>query len=127
MIEIAGQRPQNSEAVAVELGVSAAEPGYTCVRIAPVPEIEASRSGVVRSPMGDISVAWFDTRSKFVLKVDIPVGVHLQVRLPAAPSDGLFVDGEPIDVDTQTVRTDHWVELAVLPGNKYEFEVCKSS
>jgi len=107
------------------LGVSEAEPGFTCVRVAPDPGDIREAKGDVRIPDGVVSVSWVDSAVVFSLDVSVPVGVHLQVRLPASLEDLLFVDDEPIAEDSQAVRSEQFVELAVLPGSGYHFEVHK--
>jgi hypothetical protein len=105
------------------LGVSAAEPGFDCVRICPNLESGKDVVGTVPIPDGSVRVEWHSTDEGFSLFASVPVGKHLQVCLPARPTDLLFIDGEPIAIDTQTVRGESSVELAVLPGNDYHFTV----
>jgi hypothetical protein len=107
------------------LGVSAAEPNFDCVRIAPDLALADTVSGSVTIPGGDVTVEWMNSTDRFRLIVSVPTGIHLQVRLPAAPTDELFIDDEPIAQDTQTVRTEQFVELAVLPGSRYGFDVIR--
>jgi len=111
--------------LAALLGISEAEPGFACVRVAPEIEGVGSAAGTIAIPDGLVEVSWLKSAEMFQLDVSVPIGHHLQVRLPAAVSDELYVDGEPIPQDTQTLRTDSFVELAVLPGNRYLFEVRK--
>jgi hypothetical protein len=105
------------------LGISEAEPGFACVRIAPTVADQSSVTGTRQLPIGPVSVSWLKSVDSFTLEAAVPIGVHLQVRLPAKLTDLLYIDGEPISEDTQTIRTDECVELAVLPGNSYRFEV----
>jgi hypothetical protein len=109
--------------LAVRLGVSELEPGYACIRVAPTVSGIGSESGIVDLPIGPVLVSSYIAADFFSLDVEVPIGIHLQVRLPAGRNDGLYVNGEPIAEDTQTVRTDDYVELAVLPGSRYHFEV----
>jgi hypothetical protein len=113
--------------LACRLGVSAIEPAFACVRIAPDPGITPAIDESLLLPIGLVSVAWHATLGHFVLDVAVPIGIHLQVCLPASPTDNLIVDGEPIPVDTQVLRSETHVELAVLPGNRYRFEVISTN
>jgi alpha-L-rhamnosidase len=105
------------------LGVTAREPGFTCVNVCPSPcDLEWAR-GIVPTPAGDVVVYWQRKDSRFTLDVTIPTGVHLRTILPCGPSDQLFVDGAPVSEDAIIRRSKTRAELAVLPGSGYRFEV----
>jgi alpha-L-rhamnosidase len=107
------------------LGVTAHEPGFDCVNVAPRPcDLQWAR-GIVPIPQGDVVVSWVRSEVRFILYVTIPTGVHLRPILPCAPGDKLIIDGEPVDNDSIVRRSLHAAELAVLPGSGYRFEVVR--
>jgi hypothetical protein len=107
------------------LGVSAGEPGFALVKVAPHPSGLAWAKGVVPIPSGDVVCSWRDTPERFTLDISTPVGIHLQATLPAGPNDTIIVDSEPLTEDAITNRTSSSVELCVMPGSGYRFEVLK--
>jgi hypothetical protein len=108
------------------LGVTAHEPGFACVNVAPKPSDLNWARGIVPIPAGDVVVSWLRAQERFTLDVSVPVGVHLRVTIPCAPADTLTMDGEPISADAIVRRTVHAAELAVLPGSGYRFEVARA-
>jgi|GEM_PF-6672838 hypothetical protein len=113
-------------ALADALGISALEEGFACVRVAPVPGDRAEARGTIAIPTGKVVVEWHNADDRFTLEVSVPIGTHLQVALPAGMHDSLLVDGEPVASDSQIARTQSTVDLAVLPGTYYHFEVLKN-
>ncbi len=107
------------------LGVSSAEPGYALVKVAPHPSGLKWAKGTVPIPDGDIVCSWLDTPERFTLDITVPVGIHIRPILPAAPTDMLLCDGEPITEDAITRRTSAEAEVCVMPGSGYRFEVIK--
>jgi hypothetical protein len=106
-----------------EFGISPAESDYGCVRIAPPDDFVGVKLGVFSLPFGELKIQCRKDDQEFIMEVDVPIGTHVQVRLPAKFEDLLYIDGEPIPADTQTKRSNNFVELAVLPGSKYLFNV----
>lgn len=105
------------------LGVEPDEPGFACVRLAPKPCDLKWAKGIVPIPAGDVVVNWQRNDERFMLNATIPTGIHVRPILPAKPSDRLVMDGEAIHEDSIVRRTENEVELAVLPGSGYRFEV----
>lgn len=65
------------ELPSVTLGVQPAAPGYQKVRIAPVTGYFEFASGTVRTPVGDIKVAWKIENGKFKMDYEVPQGVEV--------------------------------------------------
>jgi hypothetical protein len=106
-----------------QLGVRGVDPGFELVEIAPQPVDLEWAKGIVPIPQGDVVISWIKGSSRFTLDVSVPAGVHIRPKLPAAPADRLYMDGEPISEDSIVRRTDREAELCVLPGVGYRFEV----
>lgn len=106
-------------------GVTAHEPGFACVNIAPKPCDLTWLRAIVPIPQGDVCVSWLksDDDTRFTLDVSVPTGVHIRPILPCGPDDLLYCDGELVDPDSIVRRVQTGAELAVLPGSGYRFEV----
>ncbi len=68
------------------LGVKPLEPQWRTVRFAPLIEKGASASGIIPTPLGDISVSWDWLGEKPQQQITLPPGIRLEV----APSNRAF-------------------------------------
>lgn len=80
------------------LGVTAVEPGYTKLRIAPRCAGLIRASGRIPTPAGSVSVAWQRSDARWELTVELPVGVTAEVELPHQSWDRqcLYVNGRRV-------------------------------
>lgn len=108
------------------LGVGAAAPGFTSVRIAPHPGDLLWAKGIVPTPQGDVSVHWQCTDAGFLLHVSAPNAVTLEIALPAGSQDILRLNDQPLDNALVRERTESSVALNSLPGGGYAFAVMVS-
>ncbi|MEU1540208.1 family 78 glycoside hydrolase catalytic domain [Actinacidiphila glaucinigra] len=107
-------------------GVSAAEPGYRKVLIAPEPgkgvdHVDFSHD----TPYGTVRSAWNTTSGAMKLDVTVPANTTAEVRIPAANRWAVTEGGKPItEVDdvTYVKETDGDVVLEVGSG-RYAFAV----
>ena len=68
------------------LGVTPLEPGYARIRVAPQPWNLRWAHGVVPTPRGPVTVAWFiDDNGEFHVQVDAPQGCVVEVEQPLMP------------------------------------------
>ena len=65
------------ELPSITLGVRPAAPGYKKVRIAPVPGYLKNASGTVKTPVGDIRVAWRIEDGNFKIDYEVPQDVEV--------------------------------------------------
>jgi alpha-L-rhamnosidase len=107
------------------LGVSAGEPGYATVCVAPNPCDLKWAKGIVPTAGGDVAISWTRGDGRFTLDVSVPTGVLLHVTLPCGVNDAISVDGEPVASDAIVRRSRLGAELAVLPGSGYRFETIR--
>lgn len=68
------------ELPSVTLGVRPAAPGYSKVRIAPVPGYLTSAKGLVKTPVGDIRVSWKMVDNSFKLDYEVPRNIQVIVN-----------------------------------------------
>ncbi|MCM4170782.1 alpha-L-rhamnosidase [Arenibacter sp. TNZ] len=71
---------------------------YNHIRIEPQPvQGISSAKGSFHSPYGWIKTDWIKNEVQFLLKLEIPVNTKATVYLKVAPSEKLFVNGDPVD------------------------------
>jgi alpha-L-rhamnosidase len=80
-------------------GLSALEPGYKKIKIAPVPNIKyvTSASASLQTPYGKASSSWKIEKETFNLKVVIPPNTTAEIHLPKeASKSALSVNDRPL-------------------------------
>ena len=109
-------------------GISALEPGYKKILIAPLPDnrLHFAEATYV-SVYGLIRSKWKNDNDRFKLEVTIPPNSTAEIRIPAEEEQRLIEKGNLISeqqTEMQFSRNDGTIILQVLPGN-YVFEVLK--
>ncbi|MGH3352698.1 MAG: family 78 glycoside hydrolase catalytic domain [Nocardioides sp.] len=107
-------------------GVSAAEPGYRKVRIAPEPgEGIDNVDYSLQTPYGTVSSAWATDDGPMTLDITVPANTTAEVRIPAANRWAVTEDGSPIEdsKDIDFVRQDGDVVVLEVGSGDYSFAV----
>jgi alpha-L-rhamnosidase len=106
-------------------GLSALEPGYKTIRIAPQPqEPLTSAEARVNTPYGKASSSWRLENGTFSLDVVIPPNTTAQIHLPKTSKQDAFVNGKVLDESSPfklIEKDDKSIVLAVHAG-KYQFQ-----
>ncbi|MFE7224906.1 family 78 glycoside hydrolase catalytic domain [Nocardioides sp. NPDC057577] len=107
-------------------GISAAEPGYRKVRIAPEPgdgvdDVDYS----LQTPYGTVKSAWATDDGPMTLDVTVPANTTAEVRIPAANRWAVTESGSPIEdsSDIEFVREDEGVVVLEVGSGDYDFAV----
>ncbi|WP_109508646.1 family 78 glycoside hydrolase catalytic domain [Nocardioides speluncae] len=107
-------------------GVSAAEPGYRKVRIAPEPgggidEVDYSHE----TPYGTVRSAWRTAGGALALDVTVPANATAEVRVPAANRWAVREGGKPIGEvdDVRFVRFEDGDVVLEVGSGDYAFQV----
>ena len=109
-------------------GVSAAEPGYRKVTIAPEPGAGVDHVDYsLQTPYGTVKSAWATDEGPMTLDVTVPANTTAEVRIPAANRWAVTEGGSPIEdsADVEFVRYDDGEDVVVLEigSGDYSFAV----
>ncbi|MBB5353570.1 hypothetical protein HNR46_003831 [Haloferula luteola] len=89
------------------LGVEPAEPGWSVVRMAPVPCGLNEAKGKVPTPRGPVEVHWKKTGTSYGLKFSLPEGMKARVLLPYRGSGKVSKEEVPLP----TRREGKWIRV----------------
>ncbi|WP_256206795.1 family 78 glycoside hydrolase catalytic domain [Nocardioides luteus] len=107
-------------------GVSAAEPGYRKVLIAPEPGEGVDHVDYrLQTPYGAVRSAWATDDGPMTLDVTVPANTTAEVRIPAAYRWAVTEGGAPIEdsEDVELVRQDDGVVVLEVGSGSYRFAV----
>ncbi|MAG13952.1 MAG: hypothetical protein CMN78_05095 [Spirochaetales bacterium] len=120
-------------------GISPASPGFRTIEIHPklVKELSSAKASI-ESIRGTVAIEWLSEKNRFEMKVNVPVGVSANVKIPALDlenvvitergatvwKDGVFVQG--VTGLFEGTMTDDSLASFLLESGSYEFEVSGS-
>ncbi len=103
-------------------GLSAKEPGYKKIKIAPVPNTKFvnSASASIETPYGQAISAWEIDKDTFTLNIVIPPNSSGEVHIPSGFAKSILMNGEPLKRNDQ--NTSEGIVIVQVTSGSYKFQ-----